>query len=565
MLVQLAIRNLAVIEQLQIEFAAGLQVLTGETGAGKSIVIDALGLVAGARGSAELVRHGAAKAEIEAMFDVPEGHPVWQVMEVLGIEAESGDPVIVRRELSAQGKSTIRVNGQLVTLAMLREIGELLVNLHGQHEHQSLLKTDKHLEWLDQLDWPAIGPLREKYRATYDAYAAARQELADLKESVRQTLQMADLYRFQAEEIGAAALREGEEEALEQERLRLSGGEKLLASVSRAYEALNGHGQALELVSDAVSRLESASQFDRERLGGLLEQIQSAYYQLEDAAHELRTYRDGLEFDPARLDQVESRLAAIQALKRKYGATIGDILALHEKITADLAKLETQDERVAALEQQIDELEQRLAREAEALGHARRRAAKRLSDVIEGHLKDLHMARTRFVVKFDPAPYGKDGSDKVEFLISANPGEPPRPLAKIASGGELSRIMLALKTIFAAIDGIPVLVFDEVDTGVSGQAAQAIARKLADLAGTCQVFSVTHLPQVASMADAHYLIYKEVSGERTYTRVEALAGDRRVEELARMLGGARITETTLQHAREMIELARKSQSNPADL
>lgn len=563
MLAQMAIRNLAVIEQLNIEFAPGLQVLTGETGAGKSIVIDALGLIAGARGSAELVRHGAAKAEIEAMFDLPDDHQAWQVLAGLGIEADPSEPLLIRRELSAQGKSTIRINGQLVTLAMLREVGDLLVNLHGQHEHQSLLKTDRHLEWLDQYAVLEIGPLKEKYQATYAAYKSAQRELEQLRESVRQTLQMADLYRFQAEEIGAAGLTEGEDDALEQERLLLSGGEKLMEAVSHAYEALNGNGGALEEISRAVNRLEGVTAYDKDSLSPLLEQIQSAYYQLEDAAHELRAYRDGLEFDPARLDQVESRLAQIQALKRKYGSTIAEILALHEKIRADLETMETQDERIDELEKSIRELRGRLEKEAGALGKARRRAADRLAADIEGHLKDLHMERTRFVVKFEAVDCGKDGADKVEFLISANPGEPPRPLAKIASGGELSRIMLALKSIFAAVDRIPVLVFDEVDTGVSGQAAQAIAAKLANLAETCQVFSVTHLPQVASMAGAHYLIYKEVAGERTFTRVEALEGDRRVHELARMLGGAKITDTTLRHAQEMIELARKSQSNPA--
>jgi DNA repair protein RecN (Recombination protein N) len=563
MLVQISIRNLAVIERLSIEFGPGLQVLTGETGAGKSIVIDALGLVAGARGSAELVRHGADRAEIEAMFELPADHQAWRTLDELGIPADPSESLIVRRELSAEGKSSIRVNGRLVTLSMLREIGDLVVNLHGQHEHQSLLKTDRHLEWLDQYASGEIGPLKRQYQDTYEAYRAIERELDELRQTVRQTLQMADLYRFQAEEIGAAKLVPGEDEALEQERILLSGGEKLMEAVSLGYEALNGSGGALEKIAGAASRLSAVSRHDPSRLGALVEQIQSAYYQLEDAAHELRAYRDGLEFDPARLDQVESRLAQIQSLKRKYGGSIGDILAHHEKIQADLATLETQDERVAELEGRLAELKDRLAAEAEFLSRARRAAAERLAADIERHLKDLHMERTRFAVHFEPADYGRDGADRVEFLISANPGEPPRPLAKIASGGELSRIMLALKTIFASIDRIPVLVFDEVDTGVSGQAAQAIARKLANLAGTCQVFAVTHLPQVASMADAHYAIFKEVSDGRTFTRVEPLAGEARVRELARMLGGERITDTTLRHAEEMIEMARKSQSKPA--
>jgi len=558
MLAQISIRNLAVIEQLHVEFVRGFQALTGETGAGKSIVIDALGLIAGARGSSELIRHGHDKAEIEAMFDLPVDHEVWEALGNLGIEADKSEPLIIRRELG-NNKSTARINGQLVNLTMLREVGDYVVNLHGQHEHQSLLRTDKHLYWLDQYGADAIEPLKLQYGKTYQAYTQSLRELEELRSSIQYALQMGDLYRFQAEEIASASLHPGEDDQLEKERLLLSGGEKLLEAISGAYDGIFEGGKALESLATSIDRLQTAVSFDEARLLPLLEQIQSAYYQLEDAAFQLRDYRDRLEFEPARLNEVEQRLNQLAGLKRKYGSTLELILSHFHKISADLENLSNQDERIQQLETLIEQYTVKLGEQAAKLSSARRKAADTLAAEIERHLSDLNMERTRFVVHFETAGeliFTKDGTDKIEFLISANPGEPPRPLAKIASGGELSRIMLALKTIFASIDRIPVLVFDEVDTGVSGKAAQAIARKLSVLSNDCQVFSVTHLPQVASMADAHYLIYKEINADRTFTKVEPLMGERRVEELARMLGGAQITETTLNHAREMIELSK---------
>lgn len=560
MIVELSIRNLAVIEQVQVSFRQGFHALTGETGAGKSMVIDALTLLVGGRGSSDLIRHGASKAEIEAMFDLPEDHPVWDTLLRLGIEASPEEPLIIRREITAQGKSVSRINGQLVNLTMLREVGEWLINIHGQHEHQSLLKTEHHLEWLDMIDEQSITPLKEAYAEHYTAYMEALKELQELERMNREALQMLDLYTFQLEEIDAARLESGEDEWLEDEKRRLANAEKLMQSAASAYDALYGNGQGLDLLSKAVKNVEDIAAIDPEPLRPLLEQLQEAYYQIEDAAYQIRDYRDGIEFSPERLDQIEERLDLIANLKRKYGSTIEEILDYAEKIRAQIETMTNKDERIRELEALLEQRRPLLVAAAEKLSEARRAAGDRLAREIERQLDDLHMSNTKFHVELkrkteEADAFGPDGYDQAEFLIAPNPGEPLRPLARIASGGELSRIMLALKTIFARIDKVPVLVFDEVDTGVSGRAAQAIAEKLSELARSCQVFAVTHLPQVASMGDEHYSISKELEDGRTYTKVDRLDTEGRVMEIARLMGGEQITDAVIQHAREMLQLA----------
>lgn len=572
MLVELSIRNLAVIEHVHLTFANGFHVLTGETGAGKSIIIDALSLLAGSRGSSDLVRYGCEKAEIEGMFEMEDKHPVWAVMQRLGIHFDHNEPIVIRREINAQGKSVSRINGQLVNLTMLREAGEWLVNIHGQHEHQSLLKVEQHVEWLDLYGGEGIDQALADYREIFERYTAALKERNRLLENSQQALQMIDLYRYQADEISAAGLKVDEEESLMEEKRKLANAEKLFEAVSEAYESVFGNGMGLDLIGKAVNRMEESTQFDRD-LQPLLEQIRSAYYQLEDAAFQLRDRQEEVEFNPERLERIEQRLDVISSLKRKYGSTIEVILEHLAHIQKELDLTEHKDERLKHLEAALQRDFQIVIDRAFTLSNLRKEAAKRLSAQIEQELRDLQMERTRFQAhierKENPGGWDVDGTsvkfaehgwDQVEFLISANPGEPLRPLHKIASGGELSRIMLALKTIFAGLDQIPVLIFDEVDTGVSGRAAQAIAEKLSNLSGSCQVFSITHLPQVACMADAHYVIQKEIDGERTYTRVKNLDQQGRIEELARMLGGVEITETTLHHAKEMLEMANHKKS-----
>lgn len=562
MLRELSIRNLAVIEDVKVSFHDGFHVLTGETGAGKSILIDALSLVVGGRGQAELVRHGCDRSEIEATFDMPVNHPIWDVLSRNGLSASAEELLVIRRELNSQGKSVSRINGQTVNLSILREAGECLVNIHGQHEHQSLLRTEKHLEWLDVYAGEPLGDRKRTYVTLYRQYESAKSALRELEETSRRQMQMLDLYRFQLEEIAAAQLQVGEDESLTEEKRKLTHAERLRGNAAEAYDLLYGQ-QGLDAIGKAVSRLEDICSFDKAAIGPLLEQLQSAFYQAEDAAFSLRDYRDTLESDPERLAWIDDRLNMIHHLKRKYGESTEDILAYYNKIKAECEWLENRDERL----QQLREEELRLYSQSLSLAHdltaLREHAASRLSAAVEAELQQLQMSGTVFKVMLEQMgreegaelKLGPHGVDEAVFLLAPNPGEPLKPLAKIASGGEMSRIMLALKSIFAAIDQIPVLIFDEVDTGVSGRAAQSIAEKLSVLSGGCQVFSITHLPQVACMADHHYEIRKTVIENRTRTSVTELSLNGRIEELARMLGGVEVTEKTRHHAQEMLDLA----------
>lgn len=570
MLVAISIRNLAVIESVQLRFHRGFHVLTGETGAGKSIIIDALSLIGGARGSSDFVRYGCDRAEVEASFDLADDHPVWEVLKRLGIQGSGEELLIIRRELTAQGKSLCRINGQMVNLTMLREIGELLISIHGQHEHQSLLKVERHLDWLDAYGGEEVAVLKRKYRDDYGCFTALQHEWNQLKETSQQAYQMLDLYRFQIEELRNADLKVGEDELLTEEKRKLANAEQLMEHVTVSYERLYGQG-TMESVSVAISKIEDIWMYDTEKFRPIIEQIQNAYYQLEDAAYQLRDYRENIEFNPERLRHIEDRLDQLTSLKRKYGSTVEEMLEYVSKIEVEVDKLEHKDERIIKLEAEMQERLGKLAKRAQALTDVRQKLAEELTNRMEAELQHLHMERTRLDVRLNrlqngqedyevdgtPVRFTKNGWDDAEFLISPNPGEPLRSLHKIASGGECSRIMLAMKTIFAEVDRIPVLVFDEVDTGVSGRAAQAIAEKLAQVTHSGQVFAITHLPQVACMADHQYYIEKQVLDERTSTQVHELGAEGRISELARMLGGVEVTEATMHHAQEMLELAKR--------
>lgn len=563
MLRELSIRNLAVIEEVNVSFHHGFHVLTGETGAGKSILIDALSLIVGGRGSADMVRYGCDKAEMEAMFDLPSQHPVWAVMERLGVQAPREEMLVIRRELTAHGKSSSRVNGQLVTMTMLREIGECLVNIHGQHEHQSLLRTEQHLEWLDLFAGDLLIERKTAYKAVYQQLQQARSSVRELEETPRHNVQMLDLYRYQIEEITNANLKDGEDEHLLEERRKLQYAGKRMDSVSEAY-ALLYNGKGLDAISKAISKLTDIQSYDPAVLTPMLEQLQSAYYQAEDAVFQLRDYRDSIDSDPGQLSVIEDRLDLINGLKRKYGETIPDILQYLDRITEERDKIENRDEYLDKLRKDELRLYLQAHELAQELSELRSHASERLAAAIELELKQLQMGNTIFRVQLDHptasetsemAALNANGIDEAIFMLSTNPGEPLKPLNKIASGGEMSRIMLALKAIFAEIDQVPVLVFDEVDTGVSGRAAQAIAEKMSQLSSKCQIFSITHLPQVACMADHHYEIKKHIIEQRTSTNVTKLVEHSRIEELARMLGGVEVTEKTRHHAQEMLVLA----------
>ncbi|WP_338551826.1 DNA repair protein RecN [Paenibacillus sp. KS-LC4] len=564
MLRELSIRNLAVVEQVTVSFHHGFHVLTGETGAGKSIIIDALSLIVGGRGSADMVRYGCQKAEMDAMFDLPRMHPVWHVLERLGVEASHDEMLVIRRELTSQGKSSSRVNGQLVTMTMLREIGECLVNIHGQHEHQSLLRTERHLEWLDMFAGDLLIERKQAYKAVYKELQQARAALRELEDSARHNVQMLDLYRFQIKEISNAQLKVGEDESLAEEKRKLQYASKRMDNVTEAYSLLYGDA-GLDALNKAIIKLTDIQTYDPNIVGPLLEQLQSAYYQAEDAAFQLRDYRDTIESDPEQLATIEDRLNLIHGLKRKYGESIEDILVYYKSIVVERDKIENRDDYLEKLRNSEATLYKSALELAEELSQLRNHASTRLAESIERELRQLQMPNTIFSVQMDrikqheqkesAVVLNSNGCDEAVFMLAPNPGEPLKPLNKIASGGEMSRVMLALKAIFAEHDQIPVLIFDEVDTGVSGRAAQSIAEKLSQLSRRCQIFSITHLPQVACMADHHYEIRKQVVNQRTATSIKEIMSSTRIEELARMLGGVEVTEKTRHHAQEMLDLA----------
>ncbi len=569
MLVELSIRNFAIIKSVTISFHHGLNILTGETGAGKSIIIDALGLLLGERGSAEYVRYGEKRAEVEGMFEFEANHPVLALCQEFGIHVEKDGMLLVRREISNQGKSLIRINGQLVTLAMLRELGPWLINIHGQHDTIALMQSNKHIEWLDAYGEAELLATKKEYGLLYSAYRRTKHDLERMAKNERELIQRIDLLSYQLDEIEAASLTPGEDEKLLQLRKKWSNVEKVFAGIEDAYRSLYGEHRCMDWLGHAMSELERVSQYD-EQIAPIAELIASAYYQVEDAIHHLRQVKDKLEFEPEQLAEVERRLDVIQALKRKYGKTVDEILEYAATIQDELDEIKHYDSRLQQLQKQLQELAADVAVEALELSAIRKNLASRLAQAIEEQLRELHMERARFHIDVRQTAdengievegvkrhIDATGIDQVEFMIAPNPGEPMRPLAKIASGGELSRVMLAIKTILATTDQVETLIFDEVDTGVSGRVAQAIAEKLARVGKHRQVLCITHLPQVASLADAHFLIQKVMDEQETSTQVIHLQGEERVAELARMLGGAVVTDKTKEHAREMIQLGKE--------
>ncbi len=564
MLAELSIRNFAIIEAITVSFERGLTVLTGETGAGKSIIIDAIGLLVGGRGSAEFVRYGTKKAEIEGLFHIDSDHPTVQKLEDVGIEF-TDDMVVLRRDISSTGKSICRVNGKLVTLGILREIGQTLIDIHGQHEHQDLMQSDKHLSLLDQFGDRSIGPALVEYREIYQRYKKIQQQMKNLTENEQQMAHRLDLIQYQLEEITKAELTPNEDEGLMEEKLRLGNFEKLFSALQDVYHSLHGDNKGLDWVGLAMSQLESVTEIDEE-LKGYHEEVANQFYLLEETAGKLNTYRDQLEFDPARLDFVEERLNEIQVLKRKYGESVEEILEYAASIEDEVDELVNREDRVDELQSELKGIQADLRVEAENLTGLRKKVANVLVEAIHHELRDLYMEKTEFAIHFNEIGHKKDafhrsGKDDIDFMISTNPGEPLKELSKTASGGELSRIMLALKSIFSKHQGITSIIFDEVDTGVSGRVAQAMAEKIQRLSVGSQVLVITHLPQVAAMADHHLYISKEETGEgRTKTSVGNLSTEEQIEELGRMISGAEMTELTKKHAKELLLQANQIKS-----
>ncbi|WP_404443092.1 DNA repair protein RecN [Sutcliffiella horikoshii] len=562
MIAELTIKNFAIIESLSVSFDKGLTVLTGETGAGKSIIIDAIHLLAGGRGSHEFVRFGEKRAELEGLFLLEDtNHPAYKVCQELGIEIED-EMVVLRREIHATGKSVCRVNGKLVTIALLREVGQTLVDIHGQHEHQELMDPDLHLSLLDQFGGVAVQKELKEYRNIYTSFKDVEKRLLELTENEQKVAHRLDLLQFQAEEISNAQLTVNEEDELLEERNKISNYERLYQSLNNCYYAMHGEQKGLDWVGQAMSESEGLEEIDK-KLKDVHEIISNSYYQLEELSYRIRDEIDQLEFDPNRLDFIEGRLNEIKQLKRKYGSTVAEVLEYASKIEEELETLQNRDSHIHQLQESLESLKQDLALEAKSLTDARRKASEKLMKSIHKELKDLYLEKAIFDVNMDvkkekasgEVVFGKNGVDVVEFYLTTNPGEPLKPMAKVASGGELSRIMLALKSIFSRHQGITSIIFDEVDTGVSGRVAQAIAEKIYQVSVDSQVLCISHLPQVAAMSDTHLFISKEVSGERTKTKVRGLDQDEKVREIGRMISGVEITSLTKEHARELLEIA----------
>lgn len=556
MLVELLVENYAVVDRLRVRFHAGLNLLTGETGSGKSLVVDALGLLLGGRASADMIRSGAERARISGIFEVPLDAGLRGVLEGAGFEPDNGE-LLIEREILAGGKSRAFVGNRPVTVALLRELAPHLGDIHGQHDQQRLFAADAQLEMLDA--FAGHGEALEEIAAVYGRWRRLSAELAELERSEQERLRLADLWSFQRREIETVAPAAGEDAALENERRVLKNVVSLQQHAEAGYEALyDSASSALAQIRQGWRRLEEICRIDPS-LGALRDSLKPAEVIVEEAAHELRHYLGRLEADPGRLEQIEARLAALEKLKRKYGATLDEVLGFLGEVRGNLEAMESAEERRAALKAEQDELASAYETVAARLSGGRREAAPRLEKRLQAELRALAMERAVFRVEIQPGPWTARGVDRVIFLISTNPGEPPRPLDKVASGGELSRIALALKTCVAqastARPAARTLVFDEVDSGVGGGAAETVGRRLKRLAAFDQVLCVTHLPQIAGFADHHYHVEKRETDGRTVAVIEELTGEARVREIGRMLSGRRLTDEALRHAEQLIRLA----------
>ena len=556
MLEHLHIKNVALIKESEISFGEGLNILTGETGAGKSMVIDSLQFALGGRAGKDFLRHGEKMASVEALFAV-QSSALQEKLEENGIEPEEDGSVLITRTLSETGKSVCRVNGSTVTVSMLKEIAEDLIDIYGQHEHQSLLNPSKHIRLLDRFCGAGFGDAMEEYKASFSALKEIDKQLDALMGNESQREQRMDILSFQKDEMEAAAIKAGEEEDLLEQKKRLGSMEKLMRltgeSIALLYDGNDRMPSACDQLGDALSKLQEAAEYDH-TLTPFVDALADAYAAVEDTARELKREADKQENDPEALEQIEERLQIIYKLKRKYGGTVEAVLAFYDKVVEELDFLANSNEKVAELMAIREKEQKKLTAYAETLTARRKDTAEQVAEQIETALRDMEMKDVRFHIQIDEKyDWTADGKDKVEFLISANAGESLKPLAKIASGGEMSRVMLALKTVLVDADDIGTFIFDEIDTGVSGRTARKVGEKMRFLGGKRQILCITHLPQIAAMADSHFLIEKESDGEETTTKVTPLTEEGSVREVARLMGGSDVTETTLAAARELIQ------------
>lgn len=553
MLEHLHIRNVALIKESEISFGDGLNILTGETGAGKSMIIDSLQFALGGRAGKDFLRHGEKQAAVEALFSV-QSQALTEKLAENGIAPEEDGTLLITRTLSEAGKSVCRINGSTVTVGMLKEIAEDMIDIYGQHEHQSLLNPVKHIRLLDRFCGAGFGEAMEEYKNSRQRLKDLEKQLAILIGDESQREQRMDMLLFQKEEIEAAELQESEEDALLEQKKRLSSMERLIRltgeSITLLYDGDDRAPSACDQLGDALAKLREAAEYDA-ALSPLADALADGYAAVEDCARELKREAEKQEADPEELERIEERLQLFYKLKRKYGGSIEAVLEFYEKAVQELEFLSNSSEKAAELSAKKAEEEKHLSALAETLTARRRATAEQVEEQIETALHDMEMKHARFHIQIEEkADWGADGKDKVEFLISANAGEPLKPLAKIASGGEMSRVMLALKTVLVDADEIGTFIFDEIDTGVSGRTARRVGEKMRFLGGKRQLLCITHLPQIAAMADNHFLIEKESDAGETVTRVTALDEEGAVREVARLMND--VTETTLAAARELL-------------
>lgn len=556
MLLELSIKDFAIIAHLSLDFSEGMTALTGETGAGKSIIIDAVGLLLGARGSLDYLRKGAEKCTLEGLFTVPTTNDFKEVVADLGIPLPD-DTFVIQREILANGKNICRLNGHLLTITHLKNLGRYLVDIQGQRDHQELLQPERHLFLLDEYGKATIGPLLTQYQTQFDAYHELALKMAQQKRNEKAFAQRMDMLQFQVDEIEHAELVEGEEESLTEERNRLVNYQKIVENLAGSYEALTGELNVLDNLGASMEHMNAIAPLDS-HYQDIADGLENAYYATQEAISEISEQIDNLEWDEGRLDFVENRLDVIRQMQRKYGEDITAVLQYYTDISAELADAEFLADR-EQLDTTLKTLRTKTLQAGKLLQKEREKVALKLARDLEAELKDLYMGDTRFEVRFTDLGqnFTRLGLADAEFFIQTNVGEDLKPLVKVASGGELSRLLLGLKSLFAKNLGVTSIVFDEVDAGVSGRVAKSIADKIYKIAQSSQVLCITHLPQVAAASDQQFLIEKVVVGKRTETKVRLLSEDERVEFIAKMSSGNDLTPLSLEHARELLANAHK--------
>ena len=555
MLLEISIKNFAIIEAISLNFEKGMTVLTGETGAGKSIIIDAMNMMLGARATTDVIRHGAPKAEIEGLFSIENSLPLQEIFDEQGIEL--GDEIIIRREILQNGRSVSRVNGQMVNLSVLRSIGQYLVDIHGQHDQEELMRPQLHIQMLDGFGDADFLELKQAYQTNFDAYRKMRKQLLEIKKNQEEHKARIEMLEFQMAEIESASLQPGEDLKLNQERDKLLNHKNIADTLTNAYTMLdNEEFSSLANVRSAMNDMESIEEYDVE-YREISTSLSESYYVLEDVTKRLEDIIESLDFDGNRLMQIESRLDLIHSITRKYGGNVDDVLMYFAKITEEYNLLTGNHLSSDDMEAELKKLEVSLVDLATKLASARHNLAQQLEIEIQQELKDLYMDKARFQVQFTKGKFTREGNESVEFYISTNPGEDFKPLVKVASGGELSRLMLAIKSAFSRKEGKTSIVFDEVDTGVSGRVAQAIAQKIHKIGQHGQVLAISHLPQVIAIADYQFFIEKISNDHSTVSTVRLLTVEERVEEVAKMLAGENVTEAALSQARELLQSKEK--------